>query len=434
MRAWASLSVFLLVLRLAADPARADECPSLRLDGPGGSMENVPVRDQGDERICYAMTAAEMADAYRFSHKPPKGDTHFDHQTSGFQVAALGTAERESTRAKIAAVYAEALKAKKTLLGQGLGGGLSADAAFAPAAGFGGITSTPLTITPELESLVKKLGGASGDFDTGGNVCPAFGEIKRYGSYRMLPSEATGLYGFTSPIYQAWLRTHVTHGTTTLPSMAPTAFGGGYAGAANGLGDAMLPGYTPEEWNATVVECLYRSQGLDVSRVAIEKALGEMSRLSVFTLGLAQEKDKIPVDPKVSCVDRLNINSDSQLIPQDFSSEITKHFRGKEPIQPLGLSICSRFLAGGETFADVAAARGADGKLNPIPDSKCQAHALLAIGMRKNPHNGRCDVLLRNSWGTSEFGYSKNWEPEHGNVWVDLDTLSKNSMGAHSLE
>jgi hypothetical protein len=50
-------------------------------------MEHVMPMDQHDLPACYAFTAAQMVDAYRFSH----GDTHYGHQTSGL-AAALGTA------------------------------------------------------------------------------------------------------------------------------------------------------------------------------------------------------------------------------------------------------------------------------------------------------------------------------------------------------
>jgi len=48
-----------------------DDCSSIRLDQPengtAGSMQFVQVRDQGSYGICFAETAAELLDAYRFS-------------------------------------------------------------------------------------------------------------------------------------------------------------------------------------------------------------------------------------------------------------------------------------------------------------------------------------------------------------------------------
>ena len=48
-------------------------------------MENLPVLDQGTAGICYAYTAAQMIDAYRFAH----GDKRKGHLTSPLQMAAL---------------------------------------------------------------------------------------------------------------------------------------------------------------------------------------------------------------------------------------------------------------------------------------------------------------------------------------------------------
>jgi hypothetical protein len=62
-----------------------DNCKYVRLDLPGKSMEHVALREQwsGD---CYAETAVELFDAYRFSH----GETSFDRQTEGpFSAAEL---------------------------------------------------------------------------------------------------------------------------------------------------------------------------------------------------------------------------------------------------------------------------------------------------------------------------------------------------------
>ncbi|MCM2323149.1 MAG: hypothetical protein NDJ90_07780 [Oligoflexia bacterium] len=67
------------------------DCEEVRLDGPGGSMEHVAVRDQGELPICFGETAAQLTDAWRFTH----GDTDYDFQTSGL-IAALGTYHAEN--------------------------------------------------------------------------------------------------------------------------------------------------------------------------------------------------------------------------------------------------------------------------------------------------------------------------------------------------
>lgn len=63
--------------------ASTDYCKPVRLDGPGQSMEKMPIQDQKDFAFCYAVTAAQMIDAYRFSH----GDKNTQHLTSPVALA-----------------------------------------------------------------------------------------------------------------------------------------------------------------------------------------------------------------------------------------------------------------------------------------------------------------------------------------------------------
>ena len=72
-----------------ADSIKESDCGKVRLDEAGGSMEHVPVTDQGDLGICYAHAASELVDAYRFSHEPPKGDQEHDFLTNPLAAALL---------------------------------------------------------------------------------------------------------------------------------------------------------------------------------------------------------------------------------------------------------------------------------------------------------------------------------------------------------
>jgi len=57
-----------LALLTSATAFAAEDCSEVRLDAPGGTMEHVPVRDQGNLGDCYAVAEAELVDAYRKSH------------------------------------------------------------------------------------------------------------------------------------------------------------------------------------------------------------------------------------------------------------------------------------------------------------------------------------------------------------------------------
>ena len=42
---------------------------------------------------------------------------------------------------------------------------------------------------------------------------------------------------------------------------------------------------------------------------------------------------------------------------------------------------------------------------------------------------GKCKILVRNSFGTDDTGYSKDWLPrEHGNRCIEEDALMANNM------
>ena len=60
-----------LVLLLHAPVAQAEDCPTLRLDQKGGSMDGVPTRDQGDLGICYAVVASQIYDSWRRANPSP---------------------------------------------------------------------------------------------------------------------------------------------------------------------------------------------------------------------------------------------------------------------------------------------------------------------------------------------------------------------------
>lgn len=59
-----ALLTSIVSMGLASHIALADDCPSVRLDAPGGSMEMIPTKDQGDLGICHSYVAATLFDAW----------------------------------------------------------------------------------------------------------------------------------------------------------------------------------------------------------------------------------------------------------------------------------------------------------------------------------------------------------------------------------
>lgn len=71
-------------------------CKEVRLDAPGKSMSRIPVMDQDSKWICYAYTASQMVDAWRFSH----GDRNYSHITSPAATAVFYASQRTDWNAK----------------------------------------------------------------------------------------------------------------------------------------------------------------------------------------------------------------------------------------------------------------------------------------------------------------------------------------------
>jgi hypothetical protein len=94
-------------------PARA-VTGEVRLDGAGGAMEHVSVRDQDDLSDCFAMSAVELTDAWRFSH----GDSNFAFQSSG--IVAGGATQRAAGDAEFTDVGGFIQDVMKVISGKGV--------------------------------------------------------------------------------------------------------------------------------------------------------------------------------------------------------------------------------------------------------------------------------------------------------------------------
>ena len=97
--------------------------------------------------------------------------------------------------------------------------------------------------------------------------------------------------------------------------------------------------------------------------------------------------------------------------------------------QPAAVSYCSQVLRQGRSFTGGVVAGNAA--------KDCRKHVSLVIGRREQKLAGgavRCQLLIRNSWGVHSSKYSKDWDIEDGNIWVDSDTLIANTYGVSYLE
>ncbi len=94
--------------------------------------------------------------------------------------------------------------------------------------------------------------------------------------------------------------------------------------------------------------------------------------------------------------------------------------------QPLSLTYCANVLKKGRYYRGLAA----QGK-------RCYRHddrVALVIGMRRGFSAESCQYLVRGSGPAKCDGYSRDWECDRGNVWVDARALLANTKSLAVLE
>lgn len=124
----------------------------------------------------------------------------------------------------------------------------------------------------------------------------------------------------------------------------------------------------------------------------------------------------------------------------DFIRTFNKHFdQLLEKAQPMEIGYCADLLEKGRSFSGVVKnnrirplvhydlCKGYDAK-DPEDDG---AHSSTVIGRRLA--HGKCQLLIKNSYGTSCNDYSSDWDCEGGKIWVDEETLARNVTSYSTL-
>jgi hypothetical protein len=341
-----------LVLLFTLSDAHSSDCPDIRLDQKG-SMVHVPVTYQGEVGICYAHAAAQMVDAYRFSHPSPEGDTNYEHLTA------------------------------------------------------------PL----ELASQFMASSDPKSDFDDGTyTVCPVVNYLRDHGSCD--ESEVNGLYknGIRENLvddlrkpygdFQKYLKTSkLTVSSVTLQNLDTVLASEltTFQKQLTKLADPSIP--LPNEDGALQI---LLQPNLNLAMNLLLKPLCASSFTQAISAGISCHE----TDVKAGSTTMAKVHELLAL----------------ENAQPVAIKICSNFFMEGHTY------RGIDAKGDMVRAGKeaCDIHWVLVIGQTEQ--NGQCRLLVRNSWGTDDSGYSNDWLPrENGNLWIDEETLSENTFEYGSL-
>jgi len=379
----------LLVIPAHASPG-ADPCSTVRLDLPGGSMEHVEVRNQRQIGSCYAHTAAQIYDSWRFRH----GDTDYGHQSSGFEIGQRFKIREGRTSDEILSInggFVESLI--PMLLEQGSCSQL------------------------ELDSLVK-----TGSIDKyASEIMEIFWKYRdRYRKERRAFSQARAERDAQEMARERALPNRVLIDNTRNAAIRN-------ARSSNRLAtDDLFRGTVLAEGVEELKGHNSRALVIQNPRINYEDLKADGDTVDMFeTISIINcpEARRIKTSAKFSLVnqrthygDRWYETGQEKYKAVQSISRIHREFdKGLEDAFPVGISYCSSVLAEGKSF-----------KPKVWADDECKRHASIIIGRQRNPKTNRCEFLIRNSWG-SEGKYSPDWtfEKEKGQVWVDAAVMGR---------
>ena len=344
----------------------------VQLDRPGGPMSFIPVHNQGNIGICYAETAAQLIDSYRFSH----GDLAHDRLTSGLQAA---LAMSETTQRKV------------------------------------------------VDS---------------GQVCPVVQHILETGSCdirAVLDFHKITRKTFMAQVskihadYQSFLRKEN-------PSDRPdeSLFNEGSGFETGYYKQNQKTNEVTDGLNRFLVKSGLLSTAIP-SRSDLAQLLAEKN-VMVFIEGILSPSCKNVAKSKTPAVSHLppcrNLTVTTGGGPDQLVRVIHAQLDQAVP-QPVGIDYCSDLLMKGRSFRGIISmGRG----------PKCSGrdsggwHASLIIGKRINAGNKMHQFRIRNSWGTHCHRrnrrrlYSPDWECDHGNIWVDEESLKRSLRAINYIQ
>jgi hypothetical protein len=376
----------------AADWAKnAASCPTIRLDDPGKSFHDMPIQDQNPYGICYAFSAAQMIDAWRYSHgrQPPEGG--YGRMTSPFPIAARMSLQAGSLDSLTGGLISDALHDVQTH------GSCDHKAVFQ------GTKGGPGSWEDKYISTLR----------TAYNKMTAF--LKDKVTLRRLAAEADEQHAEVEE----------------------------YVEFRHGAGPIGMDIVCMLE-EADVPRQL-SNQTMHILPLALVKGRSPIDFFDRFFGAMCKNNSIKPaIEGRVP-----SVVEDAYEPGEGWSQAKLMHERLLKPNpQPIGISYCAEIL----TTKDhsIAGVRHQGNELNCRADSANPKsihtnHGSVVIGQRWNPETNKCQFLVRNSWGDGCAQYS--WGPiktadsnppypgcERGQIWVDEDALGRNTMATSYLK
>lgn len=395
--------------------AHADDCAPIRLDAPGGSMEHVAVRNQRSIGSCYAHASAQMYDAWRFAHEEQKKDTdYYEDFSSGFEI---GQRAKINNNREIEGNAVLSEESRDQLLDKDINGGGVED--LLPVLLKEGTCSQK-----ELNGLFRKDVRTKLDLDVDSYASMVMYKFTHYRSefyserkkiYAKYAPQAEKVSTHTandnirvSTTEQAYLRSKVRE--IEIDMLRERIL-------AKGRADV-------EKYNLYVLS----NPDLDINYSLLEANSNTVRMFEVLSImdcadsRRLKTKSRFEVQTHKSYDDGRNLfryrTHPARYLPEVTRETLSDEFsKGLKGAYPIGIGYCSTVLREGRKF-----------KAKKDNDESCGFHASLIIGRRPNPKNPKsCQYLVRNTWGKSCGGYSKDWdcEAEKGSLWIDSDTLGQ---------
>lgn len=166
-------------------------------------------------------------------------------------------------------------------------------------------------------------------------------------------------------------------------------------------------------------KCL-RQLGVVFDRAEISKMLSDLNPAELVRQTIASrcEGHRQKINSKLQY-------KEEQGFPENFDRMRGFLLKGKKP-QPVQIGFCGSLLD--ETGPSLKGFNGYHTSGVPKVTDDCSPHSALVIGQRMN--KGKCELLIRNSWGTSCNGYDAAFDHscEASGMWVDTEVLKANTF------
>jgi len=367
-------------------------------------LKNVPVYDQGNLGICYSVPAAQLADYYRFQN----GDKNYSHLTSPVATAIKGKYSWLVDLFNLDHDYEldegdiESCQSLASIFKQG-----SCDLSKVEAK----IMNYSWLDTPKNKELRTDL----------------LAMIQYPDLQNKLDSQRLGLF------FDQMSELYDTYHNIEIP-LRPQA-------SCSGETDQSL---------ACTLNALDWGTGIDLTMFSpvLKKLVSRESKLEFFSGVIDQlcdeNRQKISYPPTLDCMNvaRKDVSTDED---NRVLKTIYERLLDKENPSPVIIGYCASVLTEGKGYrglldykpqsliakALVGVNKMAGFYVGGAKDD-CGGHASLITGVREK--DGQCQLLVRNSWGTSCNSYSGDWDCEDGSVWVDEQDLLKNVTDVNYLE